>query len=105
MTPVELRICSYCTPTNPVPCSPGYEPPPTPCVDNEYHFLMACPRFNEVRTTAFEDIALNLANFKSLSQKQKFSTLLCPTQAITAKIVNRLIREMFQLREKIDNQP
>ena len=88
-----------------VPGSPCSGPPPTPCVDNEYHFLMSCPRFNEVRTTAFEDIALNLSNFNGLSQKQKFSTLLCPTQAVTAKIANRLIREMFVLREKIDNQP
>ena len=106
VTPVEQRICAYCKPTNnPTPRSPCSGPPPTPCVDNEYHFLMSCPRFDEVRTTAFEDIALNLSNFCGLSQKQKFSTLLCPTQAVTAKIVNRLIREMFQLREKIDNQP
>ena len=37
-----------------------------------------------------------------ISEQQKFTTFLCPTQPKTAKIANRLIKIMFEVREKID---
>ena len=37
-----------------------------------------------------------------MSEQQKCTTFLCPTLPQTAKIANRLIKKMFELREKID---
>ena len=105
VTPVEHRICSYCAPISTASCSPGSRSPPTSTIDDEYHFLMNCSRFKNIRDIALEDISLHLPTFSNLSKRQQFCTLLCPTQATVIKIVNRLIRDMFQSREKIDNQP
>ena len=74
-----------------------------PVVDDEQHFLVTCHRFEGVRKSAFEELSALLPTFDSLSESQQFSTLLCPTQPQTAKVANRLIRKMFELREKIDN--
>ena len=105
VTPVEHRTCPYCAPTSTATSSPGPRPPPTPAIDDEYHFLINCSRFKNVRAIAFEDISLQLPFFSNLPKTQQFRTLLCPTKATVTKIVNRLIRDMFQLREKIDNNP
>ena len=79
VTPVEHRLCSYCAPTSSAPCSPGSRSPPTSSIDDEYHFLMKCSRFNSLREIAFEDISFYLPSFSNFSQKQQFCTLLCPT--------------------------
>ena len=119
VTPLEQRTCSYCPPTdNSTPC-----PPPTastPCspprttsspsptgissspVDDEQHFVMGCTRFENERKVAFEEISALVTNFSNLSEQQKFTTFLCPTQPKTVKIANRLIKSMFEVREKID---
>ena len=104
MTPVEHRICSYCAQSSSASTSPRSRPT-TSSIDDEYHFLMNCSRFNDVRDSAFQDISLILPNFANLSKMNQFCTLLCPTEAKAVKIVNNLIKEMFKLRENIDNQP
>ena len=43
-----------------------------------------------------------LPGFLNLSDNEKFVTLLCPTKPQTAKLANRLIKKMFELRDKID---
>ena len=104
VTPVEHRICSYCAPSSSASTSPRSRPT-TSSIDDEYHFLMNCSRFKDVRDSGFQDISLILPNFANLSTMNQFRTLLCPTKAKAVKIVNNLIKEMFKLREKIDNQP
>ena len=105
VTPVELRTCSYCVPTSTAPSCLGSRPPPTSPIDDEYHFLMNCSRFKNMREIAFEDISVHLPVFSNLSEIQQFCTLLCPTHATVTKIVNRFIRDMFQSREKLANHP
>ena len=102
VTPVEHRICSYCAQSSSASTSPWFRPT-TVSIDDEYHFLMNCSRFNVVRDSAFQDISL--PNFANLSKMNQFCTLLCPTEAKTVRIVNNFIKEMFKVREKIDNQP
>ena len=65
VTPVEHRVCSYCTQSSSRPLSPRSRPTTT-CIDDEYHFLMSCSRFNNVRDIAFQDISLIFPNFANL---------------------------------------
>ena len=103
VTPVEQRTCQYCTPST-VRSSPrsGQSPSASAAIDNEQHFLMSCSRFSDMRKSAFEEINFISPQFLSLSENQQFYTLLCPTEAKTAKITNRLIKQMFLDRGKID---
>ena len=116
VTPLAQRTCAYCsTPTSgtpptttSTPCSPprtstsSHSGPSTAPVDDEQHFVMICTRFDEERNTAFEEISALVPNFSNLNEQQKFTTFLCPTQPKTVKIANRLIKSMFEVREKID---
>ena len=86
VTPVELRTCSYCAPTSTASSSPGSMPPLTTPIDDEYHFLMNCSKFKNLRDIAFEDISLHLPVFLNLSKSQQFCTLLCQTHATLTKI-------------------
>jgi hypothetical protein len=61
-----------------------------------------CTRFDTERNTAFEEMSSLAPNFLNMSEQQKFTTFWCPTQPQTAKIANRLIKRMFELRDKID---
>ena len=120
VTPLAQRTCAYClppttgtpcpTPNTSTPCSPphtstsspSHPGPSTAPVDDEQHFVMICTRFHNERNIAFEEISALVPNFLNFSEQQKFSTFLCPTQPKTAKIANRLIKNMFEIRGKID---
>ena len=95
VTPVDQRTCSVCTPVSSGPGSQTH-------IDDEYHFLMSCPKFKNVREIAFQDVSLVSPEFANLSEKQQFCALLCPTQPKIAKITNQLVKQMFELREKIN---
>ena len=104
VTPVDKRICTYCLPpstSTPSTTSSGPTPPAGP-VDDELHFTIRCPRFETERNIIFEEMSSLLPGFLSLSDNEKFVTLLCPTKPQTAKLANRLIKKMFELRDKID---
>ena len=100
VTPIGQRTCPYCTPPG-SSCS-GPTSTASPFIDDEQHFLMTCNRFSSLRRCAFEDINFILPKFLELSEHQQFCTLLCPTEPKIAKITNRLIKQMFNGREKID---
>ena len=104
VTPIEERTCQYCIPASSASCSPGsgQSPSTSACIDNEHHFLMSCSRFSGVRKSAFEEISFISPHFLTLSENEKFCTLLCPTEPKIAKITNRLIKQMFNGREKIN---
>ena len=98
-TPLAQRVCTYCTsPPTPVGCTP-----PTPPVDTEVHFLVKCKRFSTKRNFFFSEIFSLNPKFSSLSDEEKFKSLLCPISAESIKLVNRFIEYMFQERKKIDN--
>ena len=104
VTPVDQRTCQYCTPPSSArssPCS-GQSPSTSALIDNEEHFLMSCSRFSSVRRSAFEEISFIFPHFLNLSVNRQFCTLLCPTDPKIAKITNRLIKQMFNDRERMD---
>ena len=99
-TPLTQRVCTYCTP----PSALGSTlPPPTPCVDTEFHFLVECPRFEQKRKCFYDAMSSINPNFMSLLDENKFSYLLCPISAQTIKLTNRFIENMFIERKNIDS--
>ena len=58
--------------------------------------------FTIERNCIFGKISSFIPNFKELSDNEKFLNLLCPTTPQTAKLVNKLIKTMFDLRNKFD---
>ena len=83
------------------PCS---GPSPQGPVEDELHFLVACSRFETERKAAFEEITSLVPRFGNLSEQQQFTTLLCPTDSKTAKITNRLIKQLLKLRDKVEQE-
>ena len=109
VTPLDKRTCSYCsppstsTPSSPSSGSTPSSPSPGP-VDDEKHFLVGCTRFATQQTSAFTELSSLVPGFVDMSDSDKFVTLLCPTQPKAAKIANRLIKLMFELRDNIDKE-
>jgi hypothetical protein len=115
VTPLEHRTCLYCSPPSTSTSSPSSPPststpsPPPPVlptatgpVDDEYHFIMKCSRFEVERNLAFDEMSSHVPRFANMPDQQKFVSFMCPTQPKTAKIANKLIKLMFELREKMD---
>ena len=107
VTPLDQRICVYCsdatattTPTSPRP--PPVAPPPG-SVDNEHHFLIQCSRFANERIAVFAEMSSLMPDFMQMSDQHKFKILLCPTSPQAAKLTNRFIKLMFECRAKIEN--
>ena len=103
VTPFSQRICNYCKPlpTSPV-MSTGRPRSYFPQVDTELHFINQCPIFNIERGLVFEKINHIETNFNQLPEKEKFCKLMCPVNAQTAKLSNKLIKIMFESRNKFD---
>ena len=84
-TPPERRICKICNSPN--------------LTEDEYHFLMICPIFFNLRN----DFSLSLtpnSNFKKLSDENKFTWLLSQEdKIITLKLAN-YIQKATVLRNK-----
>ena len=111
ITPFENRICQYCVPNSSTtrqagpPASSLTRPAPlTYPPDTEFHFLMECPLFSADRWSLFKSYEVENHNFFQLSLEDKFKSLLCPTSAISVKLVHRFIKSMFAKREKYDDQ-
>ena len=79
------------------PSAPSAEP----AIDDEFHFLIRCPRFNLDRNCFFTRFGQLRPNFITLSDDEKFKTLLCPTSALTTKLIHRFIKQMFTTKERI----
>ena len=56
------------------------------------------------RTAAFKELSSLVPRFADMSESDQFMTLICPTQPKAAKIANRLIKLMFELRDNIDKE-
>ena len=107
VTPIHERFCDYCSssvpePVNPTPSSAS-QPPPDRQVDTELHFLIQCPKFKAERNIVFSEMSKFVRSFDQFSDQEKFVTMLCPTEAQSAKLINRFIKTMFDARSKIDN--
>ena len=71
-------------------------------VDCEFHFLAQCPVFDAARNNLFTRLNELDPHFTPLSLTDKFKTMLCPTSAISVKLVHRFIKNMLSEREKFD---
>ena len=64
---------------------------------------MSCPLFEVKRACFFGKLSSVSPNFLSLSGDHKLTFVLCPTSEIITKIVNKIIRILFNARDNIDN--
>ena len=113
VTPIEQRICTYCKPPTAQPSPPCTPPTPPWCsaprrtattaqADTEFHFLLDCPIFEIERNCLFGKMSSIEPDFKLLTKEEKFIKLLCPTKVQMAKLSNKLIKIMFESRNKLD---
>lgn len=106
VTPVNARFCVYCSQsTAPLTTTPTTTPPPDSPqkqVDTEIHFLTQCSAFTTERNRVYGDMSTHVPDFNKMSDQQKFVTMLCPTTAQSAKLINRFIKLMFEGRAKTD---
>ena len=61
--PVDNRVCDYC-PSK---------------IEDEFHFLIQCPKYDKVRNTLFSVGQKHCVNFTSLDDRNKFIWLLTTT--------------------------
>ena len=87
-TPIEDRLCRFCS---------------SEAIDSEEHFLLQCPTFLEKRNCFFGKLGSLLPGLDKLSEKARLHTILCPTSAVTTKLVNKYVLIMFEAREQIQN--
>ena len=93
--PENERYCMYCRPAGPDNNTEGY-------VDNEQHLLINCTSFVLERNCLFSRIESIKPGFQALTPSSKAATLLCPTSVLTAKLVNKFIQLVFQIRKQLD---
>ena len=113
VTPIEQRFCTYCKPTTTRPSPPGTPPTPPWCTaprrtsttaqaDTEFHFLLECPMFEIERNCLFGKMSSIEPDFTLLKKEEKFVKLLGPTNVQMAKLSKKLIKIMFEARNKLD---
>ena len=98
--PRSQRYCAYCPPV-PGP-QPGVSPEARP-LDDECHCLTQCVVGQEQRTDMFNNVGSRNVRFLGLSDKDKFKSLVCPSNATDCKVVSRYLQRQFDKRDKIDH--
>ena len=93
--PESKRYCMYCMPSGADNHLEGY-------VDNEEHFLTSCSTFVLERNCLFSRLESLSMGYHALSKEKLTATLLCPTSTVTAKLVNRYIQLIFEIRKSLD---
>ena len=91
----EHRYCQYCTPCGSDNDMVGY-------VDNEQHFLSSCSTFTLKRNCMFAKMGTIVKDFNELKIENKTATLLCPTSVVAAKLANKYIKILFNIRKQLD---
>ena len=87
-TPIEERLCKMCDNSK---------------IGDEYHLTMECKTFRTKRACFVGKMESISPGFKSLSKKDQFKTLLCPTKSAAAKVTNQFLRILFLARDNITN--
>ena len=93
--PFAERFCQYCCPAGADNNLEGY-------IDTEEHFLTSCNTFTLERNCLSAKLETVVKGYKSLSPAQQSATLLCPTNVVTAKLSNKYIQLIFQIRKNLD---
>ena len=80
----EDRICSQCS---------------NNVVEDELHFLIACPKYSHLREVLFKDISTLYKNFDSLNNMNKFIWLLSNEDQYILTELSSFISTSFELRK------
>ena len=62
---------------------------------------MSCKTFNVKRACFIGKMDSILPGFKTISKKNQFKMILCPTNPAAAKVTNQFLRILFLARDKI----
>ena len=84
--PYNKRYCNYCTMQVP---------------GDEVHFLGNCETFSNKRQCLLGKLRSLNENIKKYDNFRQVQSMLCPTSAKAAKLVNKYISIMFKARENI----
>ena len=90
--PHDQRYCAYC-PAG----SDGSR-----AVDTEVHCLTGCTLGDNVRQELYNIVGSSNSVFCTMSNNDKFKILVCPTNPVDCKAVNRYLQSQFNLRDSID---
>ena len=69
---------------------------------DEQHFLVSFRSFSLKHNCLFGRIESITPGFLSLTHTQQTATLLCPTKVVTAKLANKYIQILFNIRKLLD---
>ena len=68
--------------------------------EDELHFVIKCPAYNDLRETMFSKAAQNNHHFCNYSEVQKFLWLLSNEDLQVAKITARFVSDALELRQQ-----
>ena len=72
-------------------------------VDDEYHFLSQCNSFLIKRNCFLAKYETIHPGIKNMSVKDFVHTILCPSTVLKAKLANKYIKIMFEVRKMLDD--
>ena len=76
----ENRFCPFCN----------------DCVEDEMHFLLTCPKYNDIRTCLMKTFENEDDSFHLLTVPEKFKIICCSTEHVN--IVGNYIHKAFDIR-------
>ena len=88
--PENERIC--------LACKVDHNSRPTPAIENEYHFIFVCNRYNEIRSSWIPKLDLP-SNFDNLQECEKLQIVLNVQHNV--KLTAQFIVDAYHIRSKI----
>ena len=62
----------------------------------ELHYVTKCQLISTKRQKMYDEISQIIEKFFSLTDEERFSTLMCPVSAKECKIINKFLKHTFQ---------
>ena len=84
LTPLEQRVCDHCLMT----------------IEDEFHFIMQCPRYSHIRSNFFSAVQKQCKNFSLLSSKLQFNWLLANSDNLVIIQLANFIYDCFEIHGK-----
>jgi hypothetical protein len=83
--PVEQRICKLCSSD----------------VEDEFHFIMHCPKLSAYRIDLFESLSLVIPSLPDMSEIEKFKYMLSSNDLDICKICILGVKKMYGLNQTL----
>ena len=83
--PVEQRICRLCSSE----------------VEDEFHFIIHCPKLSAYRVDLFESLSLVIPSFPDMSEIEKFKYILSSNDLDICKICILGVKKMYDLNQTL----